>query len=123
MIHYTPVAKFRFAQWLWDWLFAQSRFAFEWDAGNSIKSLDKHGVTCEEAEEVFTERRFIPLGEQHQPPCPEPRFGVLGETAKGELMFLAFTLRNQNIRVISARPMNKKERKFYASLRQKRIRV
>jgi uncharacterized protein len=112
------VAKFRFSQWLWDWLFALESFVFEWDAGNAAKSIQNHGVGCAEAEEVFTERRFIPLGEQVQPPACEPRFAVLGETAKGKLLFLAFTLRNQNIRVISARPMNERERKFYASLRQ-----
>lgn len=112
------MAKFRFAQWLWDWLFALEEFSFEWDEGNTTKSFHKHGVTCAEAEEVFTRRRFIPLGEQYHTPAPEPRFGVLGETSKGKLLFLAFTLRNRTIRVISARPMNEKERKFYASLRQ-----
>jgi uncharacterized protein len=111
------VAKFRFAQWLWDWLLALHDFSFEWDKGNVTKSFQKHGVTCAEAEEVFTEHRFVPLGEQYYPPCPEPRFGVLGKTHKGKLLFLVFTLRNERIRVISARPMNERERRFYASLR------
>ena len=48
----------------------------------------------------------------------EPRFAALGETSERKLLFLAFTLRSENIRVISARPMNERERKFYASLRQ-----
>jgi uncharacterized protein len=111
------LAKFRFAQWLWDWLLALHNFSFEWDKGNVTKSFQKHGVTCAEAEEVFTERRFVPLGEQYHPPCPEPRFGVLGQTHKGKLLFLVFTLRNERIRVISVRPMNERERRFYASLR------
>ena len=51
------MAKFRFAQWLWDWLFAVQSFSFEWDAGNSTKSIQKHGVSCREAEEVFLELR------------------------------------------------------------------
>ena len=112
------MAKFRFAQWLWDWLFALPDFSFEWDAGNASKSFQKHGVTSAEAEEVFTERRFVPLGEQVQPPVPEPRYGVLGETSGGKLLFVAFTLRLQCVRVISARPANETEREFYASLRQ-----
>jgi uncharacterized protein len=111
------VAKFRFAQWLWDWLLALNEFAFEWDKGNLTKSFQKHGVTCAEAEEILTERQFVPLGEQYHPPCPEPRFGVLGETLKGRLLFMAFTLRKERIRVISVRPMNERERRFYASLR------
>lgn len=112
------MAKFKFAQWLWDWLPALRRFSFQWDAGNQTKSAEKHAVTCQEAEEVCTERRFIPLGRQVEPPSFEPRFGALGETAKGRLLFLAFTIRDDKIRVISARPMNEKERNFYASLRQ-----
>ena len=112
------MAKFRFAQWFWDWLFALQSFSFEWDAGNATKSFRKHGVRCREAEEVFLERHFIPLGEQCQPLPPEPRYAVLGETHKGKLLFLVCTLRNQRIRVISARPMNEREREFYGSLRE-----
>ena len=112
------MAKFRFAQWLWDWLFALEEFLFEWDEGNATKSQEKHGIPCAEAEEVFTCRRFVPLGEQVQPRAPEARFAVLGETAGGRLLFLAFTLRHRTIRVISARAMNEKERKLYAALRQ-----
>ncbi|HTG60955.1 MAG TPA: BrnT family toxin [Terriglobia bacterium] len=55
---------------------------------------------------------------KYEPPCLEPRFAALGETSERKLLFLAFTLRSENIRVISARPMNERERKFYASLRQ-----
>ena len=111
------MAKFRFVPWLWEWLLALDEFSFDWDSGNVAKSFQKHGVTCAEAEEVFTEGRFIPLGEQYHPLCPEPRFGVPGKTYKGKLLFLAFTLRNEKIRVISVRPMNERERRFYASLR------
>jgi uncharacterized protein len=111
------VAKFRFVQWLWDWLLALDEFSFEWDAGNETKNVQRHGVTCAEAEEVFTGRRLIPLGEQFQPPSSEPRFGALGETSRGKLLFVAFTLRGQSIRVVSARRMNEREKRFYASLR------
>lgn len=112
------VARFRFVQWLWDWLFSLRHYSFEWDAGNAGKSFEKHAVTCEEAEEVFTERQFVPLGVQYEPPSREPRYGVLGETSEGKLLFVAFTLRNRRVRVISARPMNQRERNFYASLRE-----
>jgi uncharacterized DUF497 family protein len=112
------MAKFRFAPWLREWLVGLEGLSFEWDAGNVSKSQQKHGVTCEEAEEAFVGGQFIALGEQVQPPVNEPRYGVLGKTATGRLLFVAFTLRNLEIRVISARPANEKERRFYASLRQ-----
>jgi len=118
VVHYHSWPSFRFVQWLLDWLLALGEFAFDWDAANSSKSLQKHGVTCEEAEQVFTCRRFIPLGTQYQPPVPEARYAVLGETGGGKLLFLVFALRGRSIRVISARPMNRKEKAFYASLRE-----
>ena len=79
------MAKFRFALWLWDWLFSLEEFSFEWDEGNSTKSQQTHGITSGEAEQVFTTRRFIPLGGQYQPSVEEPRFAVLGETSNGKL--------------------------------------
>jgi uncharacterized DUF497 family protein len=112
------VAKFRFSLWLWNWLFSLEEFSFEWDAGNSTKSPQTHSITSGEAEQVFTARRFIPLGGQYQPSVEEPRFAVFGETSNGKLLFLAFTFRNQRIRVISARPVKERERRFYAALRQ-----
>ena len=112
------MAKFRFVEWLFDWLQTLSVFAFEWDSANQTKNLHKHAVTCEEAEEVFGGRRFVPLGQQIEPAATEPRFGILGETRKGRLLFLAFAIRHEKIRVISARPMNQKERSFYGSLRE-----
>ena len=43
----------------------------------------------------------------------KPRYYVLGKTIRERLLFLVFTIRNNKIRVISARDMNKKERETY----------
>ena len=43
----------------------------------------------------------------------EPRYYVLGHTIAGRRLFIAFTVREEKIRVISARDMSKKERKIY----------
>jgi uncharacterized DUF497 family protein len=40
----------------------------------------------------------------------ETRFFALGHTDSGRLLFVVFTIRNNLIRVISARNMNRKER-------------
>ncbi len=61
------MAKFRFIEWLIDWFWEQDVFTFEWDEGNRTKSLEKHGITCEEAESVFDQLETIrALGEQTQ---------------------------------------------------------
>ena len=43
----------------------------------------------------------------------EKKFYVLGKSQTGRLLFISFTIRNNLIRVISARGMNRNERKIY----------
>jgi uncharacterized protein len=112
------MARFEFVQWLATWLFSVSEFEFEWDEGNSAKSFVRHGIAAESAEQVFRNKDLlVPLGIQVAPVANEPRFGVLGTAATGELVAVSFTIRNGRIRVISARSMSRKERRHYAEVR------
>src|SRR5574341_1531469 len=87
---------------------------FQWDAGNARKN-DQHGVTQAEAEQVFLNQPLLlvedPMHSQH-----EARYDALGRTDAGRRVQVAFTLRAGGtlIRVISARPMSRKERQIYA---------
>jgi uncharacterized DUF497 family protein len=86
--------------------------AFDWDKGNLEKSRRKHAVSPGECEEVFfNEPVFVFYDEKHS--RAEARYYTLGMTDNGRLLFVVFTVRNRLIRVISARPMSKKERKIY----------
>ncbi len=107
------MAKFEFSGWLIRWLFAQEMFHFAWDSGNSEKSRKKHFVETKEAEEVFYDEVIFPLGVQTEPAVDEPRFGVLGKTYSGRFLHVVFTIRDGRVRVISARPMHRKERLSY----------
>jgi uncharacterized DUF497 family protein len=86
--------------------------SFDWDAGNREKNWQKHRVSTGECEETFFN---LPLLLQSDPghSQTEPRFLVLGRTNAGRLLFIAFTVRQEKIRVISARDMSQKERDFY----------
>ncbi|CAN5310962.1 BrnT family toxin [soil metagenome] len=87
---------------------------FDWDDGNSRNSADKHGVSQAEAESVFVNEPLIVVEDSgHSPKVP--RFDALGKTAENRLLHITFTLRQDRtmIRVISARDMNRKERKIY----------
>jgi hypothetical protein len=44
----------------------------------------------------------------------EKRYYALGQTRRGRLLFVAFTIRRDLIRVISVRDMNRREQDFYA---------
>ncbi len=85
---------------------------FQWDNGNSAKNQIKHGVLKEECEEIFfNEPLLITSDEKHS--LNEERYFALGVTDFGNYLFVVFTIRGTKIRVISARSMNRKERKIY----------
>ena len=85
---------------------------FEWDESNREKNWIAHQVSMGECEEVFFN---LPLLLQSDPAHSqtEARNYVLGQTNAGRRLFIAFTVRNNKIRVISARDMSKKERAVY----------
>jgi uncharacterized protein len=87
---------------------------FEWDEGNARKSLDKHGVGQTEAEQLFFNVPLL-LAADDKHSETEARAQALGKTNAGRLLYVTFTLRDQEtkIRVISARSMNRKERSLY----------
>lgn len=87
---------------------------FDWDKGNARKSSQKHGVSQTEAEQVFfNEPLLVLVDEKHSQ--TEARYHALGRTNDNRFLHITFTLRNEDtlLRVISARNMHKKERKFY----------
>jgi len=90
---------------------------FDWDAGNSRKSLEKHDVGQTEAESIFFNDPLI-VAEDAKHSGTEHRFNALGKTAQNRLLHITFTLPRSGtlIRVISARDMNQKERKFYGQI-------
>lgn len=90
---------------------------FDWDDGNINKNWNKHLVSFGEAEEVFfNEPYFTYFDEIHS--VSENRYYVLGETNEQRCLFIVFTIRNNKIRIISARDMNKNERHVYEKLKK-----
>jgi len=87
---------------------------FEWDAGNARKSVEKHGVTQFEAEQVFFNQPLLVLDDAKHSQ-QEARFHALGKTDNARCLHITFTLRSADtlIRVISARDMHRKERTVY----------
>lgn len=113
------MATFEFVEWLLHWLFETEFFEFQWDAANTAKNLLKHDVRMSEIEEVFYSGSALPLGIQLTPKHQEQRLGILGSTFTGRFLQVVFTLRDGQIRPISARPANRKERKQYEELLRK----
>ena len=85
---------------------------FEWDDGNSGKNWEKHRVSDGECEQVFFGQPLLALPDSRHSHL-EDRILVLGKTDSGRRLFVVCTVRGDLIRVISARDMTKRERKFY----------
>ena len=85
---------------------------FQWDDGNADKNFLAAGVENWECEQVFFNEPLLVLDDARHS-AMEKRWAALGSTDAGRALIVVFTKRDQMIRVISARDMNRKERAFY----------
>jgi hypothetical protein len=81
---------------------------FEWDEANWRKSELKHGVAAAEAEEVLLNDPLCQVDGRHSK--RGQRYLALGVTNDRRHLLVAFTVRRNLVRVISARPMSRRER-------------
>lgn len=92
--------------------FFQKCTGFEWDVYNAEKNWKKHCVTPSECEQIFFNRPLA-VADDIRHSEEENRFYALGSTDANRMLFVVFIVRSNKIRVISARDMNRKERKVY----------
>ena len=85
---------------------------FEWDAGNSEKNWRHHDVRQAEAEQVLLNRPLV-FASDVKHARAEPRYFTLGRTDSGRELAIVFTTRGRRVRIISARPMSRAERRAY----------
>jgi len=88
---------------------------FDWDDANVEKNWQAHRVSPSEAEQVFFNKPLL-VDDAPEHSRAEKRYYVLGRTDQERMLFVAFTMRKNRIRVISARDMSRKERKVYERL-------
>jgi uncharacterized protein len=85
---------------------------FDWDKGN-LEHIKKHKVGADESEEIFLNKPLV-LNKDETHSQVEERFRLYGLTNRGRALTIIFTVRNNKIRIISARDQHKKEREeFY----------
>jgi hypothetical protein len=85
---------------------------FEWDPAKAAANILEHGVSFEEAATVFHD----PLAKIHDDPdhsATERRDIIIGQSRQGRMLVVSFTERGSNIRLISARPVTRRERRDY----------
>lgn len=85
---------------------------FEWDSDKAEANLDKHGVSFQEASTVFGDDLSL-TDRDPAHSMNEHRFVTFGMSSANRLIAVAHTERGDKIRIISARPATRTERKFY----------
>lgn len=82
---------------------------FEWDKNKNEANKKKHGVSFEDAVDVFNDENRL---QYSQVKNGERRFLTIGKAFQA-LISVVYTTRKLTIRIISARRSKKKERRAY----------
>ena len=87
-------------------------FGFEWDDEKAQSNLRKHGVSFDEATTVFSEWG-APINGDVEHSISEDRFIIIATSEQQRLLTVAFTYRDEAVRIISARCANRREQQIY----------
>ena len=87
---------------------------FEWDRSKARENARKHGFSFEEASQAFIDELSSVVADPDHS-VDEERFILFGKTFQEQFLVIAFTERDGRIRIISARPMTRREREAYES--------
>lgn len=75
---------------------------FEWDPAKAASNLEKHGISFDEAKEMFiSEEPYIEEPQQH---AGEERWQTIGPIASGLIVVISTESDEDVVRLISARP-------------------
>ena len=85
---------------------------FSWDAGKAASKLRKHDVSFPEASSAFGDPLSLTIPDPDHS-VGEQRFLLLGRSDRGRLLIVAHTERGDDVRIISARPASRSERRQY----------
>ena len=87
---------------------------FEWDPQKAKNNIEKHTISFEEASTVFLDPLSLTIDDPLHS-MDEERRVLIGMSNKNRLLVVVHAKRGDNIRIISARKANKKERNNYES--------
>ena len=83
---------------------------YQWDKNKATSNLKKHGIEFADAVSVFSDELAITIPDNR---FDEERFVTIGMDAFGRILVIVFTWRSEQIRLISARLAERRERKQY----------
>ena len=83
---------------------------YQWDKNKATSNLKKHGIEFADAVSVFSDELAITIPDNR---FDEERFVTIGTDVFGRILVIVFTWRSEEIRLISARLAERRERKQY----------
>ncbi|MEO0536153.1 MAG: BrnT family toxin [Cyanobacteria bacterium P01_A01_bin.123] len=83
---------------------------YQWNSDKAVANLRKHGVDFADAVSVFSDDLAITIPDER---FDEERFVTIGLDVFGRALVVVYTLRGDEIRVISARKATRQERRQY----------
>ncbi len=86
---------------------------FEWDENKNFENIKKRGISFEKAVEAFDDDLAIPLEDAVHSDENETPYALIGMYELG-LVFISFTFRGENCRIISARKASRKMENLFA---------
>lgn len=92
--------------------FGRLGIEFEWDPEKSESNLRKHGVSFLEAATAFGDPLSVTVSDPEHS-IYEHRFVLFGRSDHGRLLAVVHAAEGITIRIISARPVTRRERREY----------
>lgn len=87
--------------------------SFDWDLWNVQKNETKHGVSALEAESCFYDPALRIYEDLKHSTQKENRYIVYAKSVEGRILMVGFTMRNNKVRIITARSASRMERSVY----------
>ena len=84
---------------------------FAWDEEKNKANRKKHGISFEEAVCVFNDEKLLEIYDSEHSDSEEDRWYAVGTI--GILIVVVFTIRNDSVRIISARKATNGEKNEY----------
>ena len=95
---------------------AYCNMQYQWDREKAERNLRKHGIRFADAVSVLEDNLALTIEDES---FEERRWMTLGQDLFGRLLVVVYIWRGDEIRIISARKANTKERRQYGSKHEK----
>lgn len=92
---------------------------WEWDDAKNVTNIEKHGVSFEEALQVFTDPSGVEKEDLAHSTAKERRLWRTGRLKSGRIVTVVYALQGDKIRLISAQERRRERREYEQAQKEK----